>query len=354
MCLLTFIKENAELKYEHAKKAAVSNPDGFGFAIHTHFGIIHDKDMDFNKLWLRWEDLRKTYSGVALWHFRIATHGTTNIDNCHPFVVNDGKAVLAHNGILPLAMPVNDNRSDTRMFAELVLPAIGGVQALDNQADFDAVAEWAAGNKIVILSADPDTKFDYYIINESLGHWVDDVWFSNSSYKPFTYTSYNAYSGYAHGYGSSYKSGWLSNDYYGDEWDDADWGLPQPRSLAEDDDCAVADWSEVQEYLEDELYPDGITLEVIKTFTEYLPDLPAKATCHNCGAMYFYDPLDEFSATHCGECRKCMACGGDACNCWEHYEYGQSYFYWGDAQSSRYGVKQGIVDVPKIDGGVYV
>ena len=75
MCLLTFLPENVDFDYERARVSAQSNPDGFGFAIHAGVAIVKDHDMDFEKLWLRWIDLRKTYRGPALFHFRIATHG---------------------------------------------------------------------------------------------------------------------------------------------------------------------------------------------------------------------------------------------------------------------------------------
>ena len=82
MCLLTFLPENVDFDYERARVSAQSNPDGFGFAIHAGVAIVKDHDMDFEKLWLRWIDLRKTYRGPALFHFRITTHGDTNISNC--------------------------------------------------------------------------------------------------------------------------------------------------------------------------------------------------------------------------------------------------------------------------------
>ena len=82
MCLLTFMPEGVDMDYERALTSAKANPDGFGFAIHAGVAIIKDHDMNFDKLWERWVDMRKSYRGHALFHWRIATHGTTNLDNC--------------------------------------------------------------------------------------------------------------------------------------------------------------------------------------------------------------------------------------------------------------------------------
>jgi len=92
------------------------------------------------------------------------------------------------------------------------------------------------------------------------------------------------------------------------------------------------------QYVENELYDDDDILDKIHIFTEYTnPDF-AKVTCYNCGAIYYVDALDH-SATHCGECKQCLACSGDKCNCWSNYEYEQSFLMWDE--------KKGQVDVKK-------
>ena len=56
---------------------------------------------------------------------------------------------------------------------------------MDNKETFESVEEWASGSKLVILSVSPLAQYDWYILNESLGHWFNGVWFSNNSYKPY-------------------------------------------------------------------------------------------------------------------------------------------------------------------------
>lgn len=334
MCLLTFMPPNVDMDYERAKTAAKANPDGFGFAIHAGVAIIKDHDMNFDKLWLRWSDMRKTYRGAALFHFRIATHGNTDLGNCHPFNVdNNPRSVLAHNGMLPLTMPVNDHRSDTKLFAEIVLPHIGGVKALDDKNFFDDVGRWASGNKMVILTVEENVDRDWYIINENLGHWDAGVWWSNSSYKAFSYMrtpmGYPSYSSSRGMYGGNpYKSGWDDYDYD----DDYEW-VKQPRSLAEDNDFA---WTQEDELdlIEDELYPTGKTFEKICVFTDFSNVEYARITCYNCGIEYFVDAMEPVP-THCGECLCCFHCSNtESCECWDDYEYGEKYIVWNEKEGT--------------------
>lgn len=338
MCLLTFMPKNTNLDYERAKTSAKANPDGFGFAIHAGVAIIKDHDMDFEKLWMRWDDLRKTYKGPAMFHFRIATHGSLNVDNCHPFNIGDNpKNVLGHNGILPLTMPINDNRSDTKLFAEIVLPHIGGVKSLDNPQKLEELGEWASGNKLVILSVDENTESDWYIINEHLGHWKDDIWWSNSSYVrsyPPTYVNY--------GYPSSTYLGkdYKKNTTYGYVNDDAfdnDWADEKRFNYGTEIEESSYYWTKNDQldFIEDELYPDVQILNKIRTFTDFSTFNISTVTCHKCSTTYMGDPLEP-SCTHCGSCRSCLNCGNSGnCNCWDEYDYGQSYIHYGtlDTQS---------------------
>ena len=122
----------------------------------------------------------------AIWHSRIATHGVKNESNCHPFQVGgDRLTYLAHNGMLDVDQPKDDKRSDTRVFAEEVLPAMGGVCSLDNPTIFDMVSGWARNSKLAILTLDPKAERQLYIINEKAGSWDDNfVWWSNTRHRP--------------------------------------------------------------------------------------------------------------------------------------------------------------------------
>jgi hypothetical protein len=149
--------------------------------------IISERTMSAKKSIRRFLELRAQYpEAYALWHCRIATHGVKNEGNCHPFAVGgDTQTYLAHNGMLSLPMADDDHRSDTRYFAEEVLPSMGGVSALDDPALFHILEKWSTGSKIVVLTVDPAAKFNLYILNEKAGEWdTEGVWWSNTYHRP--------------------------------------------------------------------------------------------------------------------------------------------------------------------------
>lgn len=187
MCLLVVCQPNSTPKREELQAGACRNPHGFGFAIVANDKIISFRSMSAKKTIKKFLALREQYpNGYAMWHARLATHGVKNEQNCHPFVVgNDERVYLAHNGVLDVTIPDNDKRSDTRLFAEDILPAMGGVLALDNDHLFDMLSKWSYGSKICVLSVHPDSKFQCYIINEKSGEWDNDgVWWSNKHHIP--------------------------------------------------------------------------------------------------------------------------------------------------------------------------
>lgn len=192
MCLLLVCSPNSIPRKHNLQNAACNNPHGFGFAIITPEGIVTGRGMSAKKMINKFLTLRRQYpDSYAMFHARYATHGVKNEDNCHPFkVTGSTDTYLAHNGVLDVHINAGDRRSDTRVFAEDILPAMGGVTALDNDNVWKMVSKWASGSKIVIFTLDPDAADSVYIINESAGHWDNDgIWWSNSTYTSSNYWS---------------------------------------------------------------------------------------------------------------------------------------------------------------------
>ena len=195
MCMLCVVPPNVIPSREKLENSALNNPHGFGFAIaipsekRIHVERTMNADTSIN----RFIEMRGKYpEGYATWHARFATHGTTTVDNCHPFKVgNDSLTYLAHNGILPIVEPQGDTRSDTRIFAEDLLPAIGGVASLDNPQVVNLIEDFTTGSKVCVLTVHPDAKYQCYLFHKEKG-WEDDsgVWWSNDSCylpKPYSY-----------------------------------------------------------------------------------------------------------------------------------------------------------------------
>ena len=187
MCMLCVIPPNVIPTRNKLENSALNNPDGFGFAIviPSENRIHVERTMNADASISRFLEMREKYpEGYATWHARFATHGSLTVDNCHPFQVGVGntQTYLAHNGVLPVIEPIGDTRSDTRIFAEDILPAIGGVTSLDNEQVWNILEDFTQGSKVVILTVDPRAKHQCYLLHENKG-WKDDsgVWWSNQS-----------------------------------------------------------------------------------------------------------------------------------------------------------------------------
>ena len=190
MCLLSFHDEGVTADYDTMSGGAVNNPDGFGFAVHTGDRILRGRGLEFDRVYSDYLTAMRS-GGVSMFHHRWATHGAISKKNCHPFYVGgDSRTLLGHNGILPVSIPVGDQRSDTRLFADKVLPALGGLGALEGDTLSAELSKVVAGNRLVILTTDPTASADWFIIGEASGHWVGRSWFSNYSYVPYVVPKY--------------------------------------------------------------------------------------------------------------------------------------------------------------------
>ena len=221
MCILMVADRGATPKLEELEQGACRNPHGFGFAIIANGKIISERTMKAERSIERFLKFREEYPDeIAIWHARIATHGGKNEANCHPFRVGgDDRTYLAHNGVLRVPMAHDEHRSDSRVFADEVLPALGGVTALDNPYKHLMIEGWASGSKIAVLTVDPEAKAQCYIINEDAGKWDNNnVWWSNQTHIAPKAYSYSA-KDYDNDYGSSTYKPKAAGFYLAHSWD---------------------------------------------------------------------------------------------------------------------------------------
>jgi glutamine amidotransferase len=150
--MLCVIPPNVIPSEDKLVASALNNPHGFGFAIlvPSENRIIVERTMNPDESISRFMELRRQYmESFAMWHARYATLGDKNVSNCHPFKVGDDPLTyLGHNGHLPIVEPKGDKRSDTRIFAEDLLPRIGGVASLDNEQVYNLIEEFTSGSKV--------------------------------------------------------------------------------------------------------------------------------------------------------------------------------------------------------------
>jgi predicted glutamine amidotransferase len=222
MCMLCVIPPNTIPSRDKLENSALNNPHGFGFAIVVpeEGRIICERTMSADESINRFLELRNRYmTGYAVWHARIATSGKIDLSNCHPFLVPDKEHPLAtyvaHNGMLDVHEEVGDTRSDTRIFAEDLLPAIGGVTALDNPQVFNLIDEFTRGSKVAILTLHPKAEYQLYMFHENAGNWDKEtgVWWSNSSCELTSYAKYNGYYDYDPAYVGATKDDKYDKEY---------------------------------------------------------------------------------------------------------------------------------------------
>jgi glutamine amidotransferase len=192
--MLTYIPNGVEIDSDALWNGGISNPDGHGYAIASGSLMIMGKSLNLGDAIDKFMAARDEHNGPALFHSRWATHGGINVGNCHPFLVGGSfRTVVAHNGILPReAHPRNnDPRSDTRKFADDILPK--RFRRLDKPNVRTALTQWCGrGNKLVILTVDRRYQKNAYLINENVGNWDSGtgIWYSNFDYLPTPRWSY--------------------------------------------------------------------------------------------------------------------------------------------------------------------
>lgn len=162
-----------------------SNPDGAGFCVEIDGQLIINKGYftfeDFYSAYLPYENLK------ALIHFRIRTHGQTDVENCHPFAITEDVAFI-HNGIIN-DVPTHTDKSDTRVFKEQYLQPIVnnyGQEALTSPIFSRLIEKFIGGSKFVFMVKGQE---DFIIYNKSLGNLSkEEIWFSNYSWQVPVYT----------------------------------------------------------------------------------------------------------------------------------------------------------------------
>lgn len=187
MCMLSYLPPGVAADEDGLFNGGLYNPDGYGWAIVDGDEIIVGKSLDLCEALDGFIKARIDHlSGPALFHSRLSTHGSVSVANVHPFEVGGSrKTVVAHNGILPReAHPTdNDDRSDTRKFADEILPR--RFRRLDRPKVQRALSQWLGKyNKLVILTTNPRYRRSAYLINGEQGHWdkTTGIWHSNSDY----------------------------------------------------------------------------------------------------------------------------------------------------------------------------
>jgi len=192
MCLIIVNKPNSQREtFETFESIYKINNDGLGIAYMQDNQLFIRKDFD--------KDLKafhEFYSLIPagcpiLVHFRKCSSGHIIPENLHPFSINDN-VCFAFNGTIS-DLDFKGEHSDTYVFNNIILRKIlaGDIEAYTTWWFKKLIERYINSSKMVIL----DNKGEFYIFNESLGHWNEEktVWHSNKIWMPAPLKQKTAY-----------------------------------------------------------------------------------------------------------------------------------------------------------------
>jgi predicted glutamine amidotransferase len=178
MCI-AILNTEGTLSKKTLKTCFENNPDGAGFAFSTGSDLVIFKELKkFDLFYSEYRKARQENKGANfLIHFRIRTHGSVSLNNCHPFKVNRDTCFI-HNGMIDIS--TKGDLSDTYVFNEMILKKLPS-DFTTNESILTLLETFIGYSKVVLLN----TNNSYVILNESLGHWQGNNWFSNYSYQNY-------------------------------------------------------------------------------------------------------------------------------------------------------------------------
>lgn len=187
MCIIISKPAKRKMKSECYHKSFQHNKDGAGIA------YVDDNELKVTKGIFNEEEFVSIVEALEdkamIIHCRVATHGTINAENCHPFLIEcpshkEYKFAVAHNG--QLAWRSTKKQSDTVCFIEDFLAPLFDQNPwfLDQPHCPEMLEKFiGTGNKLVIMRHNSEDKeTDTWIINESAGWKNYGCWFSNTTY----------------------------------------------------------------------------------------------------------------------------------------------------------------------------
>ena len=186
MCIIVALNPNKTVSEETLKTCWDANDDGAGFM------FAKDNTLNLKKGFMNWESFKTAWKDVPqdcsrVIHFRIKTHGESNEENTHPFLVTKGLGFV-HNGVISGVSNSNKKFSDTWHFNEEFLKQLQKYDGkfLTRSFNIKLIEKYINNSKLVFL----DKKGHLDFVNKNLGvQESEGVWFSNTSFKKQTVVS---------------------------------------------------------------------------------------------------------------------------------------------------------------------
>ena len=187
MCIIILKSEGKKLTDEAMENSRDMNGHGYGYSFIHNEKIITKKFMKYKKFYKQYRNDEETYLDTTpfLVHFRACSKGAINVQNAHPFIINDSQ-VFAHNGTI-YGLPEDEKKSDTNLFNRTIMRKLP-YEWEKNEGIINLIRGMiGATNRIVVLNKDKS----YIIFNEGKGEWIDGIWYSNEHYLGTFYRNAN-------------------------------------------------------------------------------------------------------------------------------------------------------------------
>lgn len=172
-----------------------SNPHGFGFAYVKDKKIKIYKTMSLKDFKEKFSEINGVYPNIA--HYRYATHGTKNTNNCHPFLSKDKRFAFMHNGIIDESLAPNkknEDKTDSQIFFEKCIYPIIKEFETNNEGNFNEDDIELLQNILDIYAKETYSRFAIICIDGTIistNNFIKDdgIEYSNTSFRAY----YNNY-----------------------------------------------------------------------------------------------------------------------------------------------------------------
>lgn len=189
MCIIVYKPANVSVDISTLFTCNENNPDGAGYMFPCEGRLLIRKGyFEFDDFHAAWEKTEKIHgeSLPVVFHFRIATSGRIDKENCHPHRITRDLGMV-HNGILScVTVPKHGMFSDTVLYRNRYLGNMKG-SSLHKTGFLRALSRHiGTGNKFAFMNGQGKVT----ICNEDQGVWKDGLWFSNYSFlsrNPFAF-----------------------------------------------------------------------------------------------------------------------------------------------------------------------
>lgn len=204
MCIAILRPAGATIPIERLDDCALANHDGAGYAFVLNGKVKIVKNREWSRIRKQFKHDTTVYgaSSPFLIHFRIATHGEVSNENCHPWAMADGGAMV-HNGVFHIpGQP--DGCSDSGYFVDKFLNSLPSGWQYDGfwcevvervaQTGNKAAMLWPSGAVWIMNARGGDwRKEDDGVLPSYNKSWDELVasgasWYSNHSYAKTLFT----------------------------------------------------------------------------------------------------------------------------------------------------------------------